>query len=161
MCQKGGKSGRILRAQEFLRNNNPETIMTFSELIRSEEELLRRLLLVSQRQLEIVDLGNATVLLEHLGLRERLWQEFELLEQQLVPHRGILPEQRIWNSADERQRTEAALNRCKSLLEEIMANDQISIEKTATRRDEVADQLRRIQRSGAVGTAYQKQSRKV
>jgi len=134
--------------------------MSFSELIRREEELLQRMLLISQRQLEIVDLGNATILIEHLGLRERLWHEFELLEQQLTPHKGIPPEQRVWKNAEERHLTESTLNRCKALLEEIMVNDQLSIEKTAARRDDVAEQLRRIQRTGTVAPAYLKQSRK-
>jgi septal ring factor EnvC (AmiA/AmiB activator) len=111
--------------------------------------------------LEIVELGDATVLMEHLGQRERLWHEFELLEQQLAPHKGILPERRIWQNAEERHLTELTLNRCKALLEEIMANDQISMEKTAARRDNVEEQLRRIQRTGTVAPAYLKQSRGV
>jgi len=132
--------------------------MTFPELIRGEEEILNRLLLVSQRQLEIAEAGNATVLIEHLGLRQQLWHEFERLDQQLAPHKGIPPEQRVWKSAEERQQTEAVLNRCKGLLEQILANDQISMETTAARRDEVGEQLRRIQRSTTVAPAYLKQS---
>jgi len=133
--------------------------MTFSELIRSEEELLKRLLLVSQRQLEIVEAGNATVLVEHLGQRQRLWHEFELLEQQLAAHKGIPPEKRVWKSAEERQQTEWALNRCKMLLEEIMANDQISFTKAAELKEKVEKDLRRVQLSKNAVPEYAKQSR--
>ena len=133
--------------------------MTFSELIRGEEELLKRLLLVSQRQLEIVDMGNASILVQYLGQRERLWHEFELLEQQLAPHKGIPPEKRIWRNAEERQLTESALNRCKVLLEEIMANDQISLVKAAEQKDKAEKDLRRVQLSKNVVPAYAKQSR--
>ena len=132
--------------------------MTFFELIRGEEELLKRLLLVSQRQLEIVDMGNASVLVQHLEQRERLWQEFELLERQLAPHKGIPPEMRVWKSAEERQLTELSLNRCKTLLEEIMANDQISLAKAAEQKDKAEKDLRRVQLATTVAPAYAKQS---
>jgi len=132
--------------------------MTFTELIRSEEELLKRLLLVSQRQLELVEEGNVTTLIQHLGQRQQLWNEFEFLEQQLAPHKRIPPEHRVWKSADERQMTEASLNRCKDLLEQILENDQICLTKTAAQKDEVEGQLQRIQRGAPVATAYGRQS---
>jgi hypothetical protein len=132
--------------------------MSFSELIRSEEELLQRLLVVSQRQLEIVELGNSSLLVQHLTRRERLWNEFELLEQKLTPFKGIPAEKRVWESADERLLTESALNHCKTLLEEIMANDQISLEKAAELKDKAEKDMRRVQLSRNVVPAYAKQS---
>ena len=132
--------------------------MTFSELIRSEEELLKRLLLVSQRQLELVEEGNVTILIQHLGQRQQLWNEFELLEQQLAPHKGIPPESRVWRNTNERQMTEASLNRCKDLLGKILEIDQMSLTKTAAQKDEVEGQLQRIQRGAPAATAYGRQS---
>jgi len=132
--------------------------MSFSELIRNEEELLRRLLLVSQRQLEIVNMGNAAVLVQHLEQRERLWQEFEMLERQLIPHKGISPEKRTWKSVEERQLTELSLNKCKALLEEIMANDQISLAKAAEQKDKAEKDLRRVQLATTAVPAYARQS---
>jgi hypothetical protein len=132
--------------------------MTFTELILSEEELLKRLLLVSQRQLDIVDMGNAGVLVQFLVQRERLWNEFEQLEQQLAPHKRIPPEEREWKSNEERQLTELAVNRCKTLLEKIMANDEISLEKAAAQKDKAEKDLRRVQLAATVAPAYAKQS---
>ena len=134
--------------------------MSFPDLIRSEEELLRRLLLVSQRQLEIVQAGDGALLLQHLGKRQQLWNEFKLLEQQLEPFKGIPPEQRVWKSSDERQMTEAVLNRCKDIMAEILANDEVCIAQAAEQKDEAAEQLRRIQQGGSVAVAYGRQSRK-
>lgn len=128
--------------------------MTFPELIRNQEEVLQRLLLFSQRQREIVDKDNPTLLLEHLGQRERLWHEFEQLDQQLSPHKGIPPERRVWRSDAERQLTEASQNRCLSLLEEIMANDEISLAKAAELKDEKEKDLRRIQRAKTAASGY-------
>ena len=132
--------------------------MTFSELIRSEEELLKRLLLVSQRQLELVEEGNVTTLIQHLGQRQQLWNEFELLERQLAPHKGIPPENRVWRNANERQMTEASLNRCKDLLEKILEIDQMSLTKTAAQKDEVEGRLQRIQRGARPSIEYERQS---
>jgi len=132
--------------------------MSFSELIQSEEELLKRLLLVSQRQLELVQAGNVTMLIQHLGQRQQLWNEFELLEQQLVPYKGVPSERRVWKSAEERQITEAALNRCKDLMEQILEIDQKSLTMTAAQKDEIEEQLHRVQRATTVAPAYQKQS---
>jgi len=132
--------------------------MTFSELIRIEEEMLKRLLLVSQRQLELVQDGNVTALIEYLGQRQRLWNEFETIEQQLEPHKKIPPEQRVWKNPEERQRTEAAVNRCKELLEQIMATDEESLAQTAAQKAEVEEQLAKVQRSGRAATAYGRQS---
>ena len=132
--------------------------MSFFNLIRSQEEILQRLLLASQRQLEIVEEGNFAVLIQHLGQRQQLWNEFELLDHQLAPHKGISPECRAWKSNDERQMTEAALNRCKELLERIMENDRISLAKTAEQTDDVKEQLRRVQRGGDTARGYVRQS---
>jgi len=131
--------------------------MSFSELIRSEEELLQRLLLVSQRQLEIAETGNGSALLQHLERRQQLWNEFELLEQQLTPHKGIPPERRNWNSIEERQLTESALNRCKELLEQILKNDEESLTKTAAHKDEAEKNVHRLRRGANVASAYIRQ----
>ena len=133
--------------------------MSFSELILNEESVLQRLLLVSQRQLEIVEQGNATDLLEFLGQRQKIWMEFEILESQLAPHKEIPPEQRVWKSFEERQITEESFTRCKELLEKIMEYDQQSMVKASLLRDEIDEKLRRIQRTGAAAPAYMKQSK--
>jgi hypothetical protein len=133
--------------------------MSFFELIRNQERFLQQLLQVSQRQIELANEGNATMLNEHLGQREKLWNEFELLEQQLAPHKGIPPERRIWKDATERQLTEAALNRCKDLLDKIMANDQISLTKTAELKDKAEKDLRRVQLATPAASGYLKQSK--
>ena len=132
--------------------------MSFPDLIRGEEELLKRLLLVSQRQLEIVRAGDGALLLQHLGKRQQLWNEFELLEQQLAPHKGLPPEHRVWDSAEERQQTEATLNRCKELMAEILTNDETSLVLAAEQKNEAAEQLRRIQQGGSAAVAYRRQS---
>ena len=131
---------------------------SFSELIRSQEELLKRLLLVSQRQLEIVQTGDGTLLLEHLGKRQQLWNELELLDQQLAPHKTTLPESRVWKYSEERQMTEEALNRCKELMAQILENDAQSMGLAEKLMDEIKEQLQRVQHGGRIASAYGRQS---
>jgi ABC-type uncharacterized transport system ATPase subunit len=131
---------------------------TFSSLIRKEEELLERLLYVSQRQLEIVRDGNMTTLLEHLGQRQQLWNEFEVLEEQLKPHKEIPSEERIWSNTGERQSTEDSWNRCKTLLEEIMTTDNVSLTETSVQKTETESQIKRVQKVRNVVPAYAKHS---
>jgi len=133
--------------------------MTFSELIRSEEEVLKRLLIVSQRQVALVQEGDATVLIQHLGRREQLWKEFELLEKQLEPYKGIPPEQRRWKNTEERQTTEATLDRCKAYMEQILANDQVSLTTMAAAKDEREGKLDQVRRGQNAAIEYGRQSR--
>jgi hypothetical protein len=132
--------------------------MTFHELIQQEEELLKRLLLVSQRQLEIVRREDVTGLIQHLGQRQQLWNEFEQLEEQLKPHRIIPPEHRIWESEEEHQQVEESRKRCELLLQIILANDDVSIKETAEQKDLIETQLRRVQQGANVIPAYVKQT---
>ena len=133
--------------------------MSFSELIRSQEEFLQRLLLVSLRQIELANEGNATLLKHHVEQREKLWEEFVLLDQQLAPHKGIPPESRVWKNPEEKQQTEEAVNRCKELLDKILENDQISFTKTAELKDKLEQDLRRVQLATPAVSGYLKQSR--
>jgi len=132
--------------------------LTFPELIRSQEELLRRLLAASQQQLEVVERGDPVILVQFLEQRSRLWFEFEQLEQQLAPYKGIPPEQRVWRTPEERQVTESALNRCKELLQAILTNQQISLTKGEALKEKVEKDLRRVQRAKNAAPAYAKQS---
>jgi hypothetical protein len=132
---------------------------TFIGLIQREEHLLERLFYVSQRQLELVRSGNMTDLITHLGQRQQLWNVFESLEEQMQPYKAVPAEMRHWKDEAERQAAEQSLNHCKSLLEDIMANDHTSLDETAAQKAETESQLERIQRAKNVVPAYAKHSK--
>ena len=132
--------------------------MTFPELIQSQEEILRRLLLVSQHQLEIVEQGDPTILVMYLEQRGQLWGEFEVLQEQLAPHKGVPPEQRVWNNAEERRLTELAMKHCEELLKEILMNDQISMAAAEELKKKVEQDLRRVQVAKTAAPGYARQS---
>ena len=120
---------------------------------------MRQLLWASQHQLEVVEQGDPTILVLHLERRNQLWGEFELLDKQLTPHKGIPLAQRVYKSADERELTELLLQRCQELLDEIMANDQISMAKAEELQKKVEQDLRRVQAAKSSAPAYLRQSK--
>ncbi|MDR0336674.1 MAG: hypothetical protein LBI18_06245 [Planctomycetaceae bacterium] len=130
--------------------------MTLSELIQCKEELLRRLLPISMQQLKIVRQNNLSVLLHHLATKQRLMNEFEAIEQQLAPFQAIPPEERKWNNETERLETNAAIERCATLLEEIIQNDSISMDELTVQKTETENQLRRVRQGSQVLSAYTK-----
>ena len=132
--------------------------MTFPELIRCQENLLRRLLAASQQQIEIAERGDATILEQFLVQRGQLWIEFEQILQLLAPFKGLPPEQRVWKNPEERQHTESAVNRCKELLLEIYANNQKSLTIGEELKEKVEKDLRRVQQAKNAAPAYMKQS---
>ena len=103
-------------------------------------------------------MGNASVLLQFMEQRERLGDEFDRLEKQLAPHKGIPPEKRVWHCPEERQVTESALNRCEELMKEILTNDEISMTKMEELKDKAEKDLRRVQLAKNSAPAYARQS---
>jgi hypothetical protein len=130
----------------------------FSELIRKKEAILRRLYLISVRQLEIVRRSDITALIQHLGQKQRVIDEFEEVESQLAPYRDAAPEKRKWKNETERLETAAAVERCAIVLREIIQNDTTSTEEVAAQRHEFETQLRQLRQSSKVISAYTKNS---
>ncbi len=133
---------------------------TFAELIHRKEQLLLRLAPVSVRQLEIVRNGDVSLLVQLLGAKQQLMYDFETIERQLEPFKDLLPEQRVWSSEAERRKTGESVDRCAALLEEILRNDNMSIEELATRKDEVEEQLRKTRQGAQIHNGYAKQAKK-
>ncbi|MGL4594863.1 MAG: hypothetical protein ACRCUY_09065 [Thermoguttaceae bacterium] len=132
--------------------------MTFAELIQWKEGILMRLVPISERQLEIVRRGEVTDLLSLLGQKQKIMDEFEDVERQLAPFRNMKPEERQWKDDSERSKTAEAIDRCASMLKQILEHDNISTNETALQRDEIAEQLRRVRQGSNVSQIYAKQS---
>ena len=129
------------------------------ELIRAREATLERLLLVSERQLRIVQEGNVSLLLQLLGHKQKLFGEFERIERKLDPHRNIPPEARRWSSEAERKEAEIAIAHCDQLLAEILRFDEQSVQVMSSQKSMVADQIRRVRQGSRLHAAYAKQNR--
>ncbi|GHT32050.1 hypothetical protein FACS1894214_3760 [Planctomycetales bacterium] len=127
-------------------------------LMQNEESVLTRLYSQSLTQLEIVRGGDTARLIEFLARKQQTVAEFEELQQQLAPHRNILPEQRKWKNENERKQTEELISRCGELLKMIVENDTASTGELSSQKDEVEKQLNRIQQNVQVNLTYAKQA---
>ena len=119
------------------------------------EAVLERLLLSSLRQLELVEDGNGTELLQHLSKRQELWHEFELLEQPLTPHLRIPAERRGCMTAEEWQIIKVVVKRRENLLKNILDNDLICLNITSKQMEEVNGKLQEVETVYQFGTEYQ------
>jgi hypothetical protein len=126
----------------------------FAELLKKKEEMLQRLLPVSQRQLELVRRENVSDLLQHLGQKSKLLDELEALEKQLVPFKEIPVEQRTWKNETERSTAQTALEHCNELLKQIITLETQSTEEHAAQKVTVERELYRSRQAGQIHNAY-------
>lgn len=132
--------------------------MRFSELIKRKETLLTRLLPVSMKQHDLVRDEDFTQLNTLLIAKQQLMTDWEENEAQLKPFRDIPPEDRQWDSDAEHHETAAAIERSKALLEQIIKLDEESMTDVSTQKNELEEQIRRIQQGSRVHANYAKQS---
>lgn len=131
---------------------------TLSELIRQKEQILMDLLPMSIRQLELVRRDEMTLLIRHLNEKQFVLSAFEEIEKQLAPLRDIPPEEREWKNEQERKETADAIRRCATMLEKILENDALSTEELGVRKDELQNQMRRVQQNVQVNVNYARQT---
>lgn len=130
----------------------------FSELIRREENVLAQLLPFSARQLEIVRGGDTSLLLQFLGRKQSLMDEFESIENELASFQDIPWKERLWTDDREQAETKRAIDRCAALMEKILENDRQSTDELAVEITELQEQIRRIRMSSQAPLVYAKQN---
>ncbi len=131
----------------------------FSDLIRAKEKILERLLPISERQLKLVREGDVSLLLQLLGQKQKMFDEFEKIERRLAPHRDVPPESRRWKSEKERVDTEAAIARCTERLAEILRLDEQSMQEMSEQKTAVEEQVRRLHQGSRLHAAYSRHKR--
>lgn len=131
----------------------------FTRLLRQKENVLRRLLPVSKRQLEIVRSENVEDLLSHLGRKSKLTDELEDIERQLVPFKALSPEERVWKNEEERNEVRDILERCNELLKQILEWDRQSTEELAAQRMQTETELKQARQSAQVHNAYARRTK--
>ncbi|MDR2641463.1 MAG: hypothetical protein LBC74_01580 [Planctomycetaceae bacterium] len=129
---------------------------SFSELIKFQEGLLMRLAAVSSQQLELVFAGNMTALLQLLGQKYQLLDEYDEIRKALSLHDKVDPDTRQWNNDIERIDAKNSIDHCKQLLDEIMGNDKRSMAEIELRRDELRQEIYRFSRVSHTHLGYAK-----
>ena len=109
-----------------------------AELIRSKCACLRQLCDMGQRQLELIDQGNMTALLDVLAAKQRVLWRLQQIERALDPFRDQDPDQRHWRTPELRRRCAEEVKQCEALLGEIVSREKLSESALIRRRDETA-----------------------
>jgi hypothetical protein len=134
-------------------------INSFCELIKFQEGLLMRLAAVSLKQLEFVFSGDMTSLMQLLGKKYQLLDEYDEIRKALCSHGEIDPDLRQWNNEGERIDAKNSIEHCKQLLDEIMDNDKRSMEEIEIRRDDLQKEICRFDRVAQTHLGYAKAAR--
>jgi hypothetical protein len=130
-----------------------------AELIHSKRECLVEVREMGRQQLELIDEGNMTALLDLLTVKQRVLQRLQQIERALEPFRGQDPERRQWRAPEDRRRSSEQLEQCEGLLAEIISQEKCSEGVLLRRRDEAAGRLQSAQLASQAREAYTAQPR--
>lgn len=124
-----------------------------ADLISKKHQLLFQLRDIGRRQQQLVD-GNPHPLLQLLAAKQHLISGLQLVERHLRPFQSDDPEARVWRSAQERERTARLADECGDLLAEVMQQERDQERVILERRNQVAAQLRQVDRAHQAADAY-------
>ena len=126
-------------------------------LIRRKHQVLMQLRDMGRRQAVLVTGGDIAPLLSLLAAKQELIAMLQTVERSLAPYYAESPEQRHWNSPQDRADCARLADECNALLEEIVQLEKDGAEKMAVRRNEVAEQLQQVHSAAQVRGAYEAQ----
>jgi hypothetical protein len=127
---------------------------TLAALIRRKHDSLVQLDALGKRQLQLVEDGDMTALLDLLAVKQGILSELQRMEIALGPFRGQSPQERRWRSAADRDRAAAELDECERLLGRIVAREKQSEEILVRRRNETAIRLQEVHCASQARGAY-------
>jgi hypothetical protein len=126
-----------------------------SDLLRGKRSCLVQLRDMGRRQLELIEAGDMTGLLDLLACKQRAIHQLQRLERALDPFRHDDPAQRRWRTAQLRLQCAEHLEECETLLREIVNHERCGEAMLQRRRDEAAAQLQGAHVASQARSAYQ------
>ncbi len=124
------------------------------DLIGRKLACLEQLRDLSRRQADLIAEGNIQRLLSVLSAKQTLLAELQKAQQRLEPFRKQDPESRVWRSAQDRQRCRQVVERCETLLGEILVIEKHSEAEMAQRQDAARERLQASHSSADATRAY-------
>jgi len=112
-----------------------------AELIRDKRACLVQLRDMGRRQLELIDAGDLTALLDLLSAKNAPLLKLQQIERALDPFRDQDPDQRPWRTPEDRGLCARQLQECEALLSEIVSQEKCCEGALVRRRDEAATRL--------------------
>jgi hypothetical protein len=124
------------------------------DLIRVKRECLLQLRDAGVKQMELIDGGEMTSLMNLLSAKQRPLAALQRIERALDPFRKQDPRQREWRDDADREQCSEQINECEALLSEIIKQEKICEAALISRRDEAAARLRGSHLAGHARQAY-------
>ena len=131
---------------------------SLTDLIGSKHACLVQLRELGRRQLDLLERGDMTALLDLLAAKQRSIMKLQQIETALSPFRNQDPQRRRWRSPEDRSRCAEQLQQCEALLGEIVGQEKQSEGALVRRRDEVASRLQGTHLAGQARGAYTRQT---
>jgi hypothetical protein len=124
------------------------------DMVDRKHQVLAELCELSRRQMAMIDRQDMSPLLELLSAKQELLTRLQVIERQLDPFRGQSPDERQWRTAASRSRCSQLLDRCETLLAEIVDREKQSETQLRTYRDEIGARLTGAHSAGRARHAY-------
>ena len=125
-----------------------------ADLIRAKRECLLQLRDLGRKQLELIDGGDMTALLDLLAVKQKPILQLQRIEKALDPFRRQDPERRTWSAPTARAACAEQVEQCEVLLAEVIKNEKYCEAALIRRRDEAANQLQGAHLAGCARQAY-------
>jgi hypothetical protein len=125
-----------------------------AELADRRHGLLEQLRALGRRQLELIEQGDMTQLIQVLSVKHHLLAEVQQVEKRLDPFRTQDPKARNWRSAQVRERCAERFVESDELVREILEHEKLGELRLRQYRDEAAARLQMAHAAGHARTAY-------
>src|SRR5262245_43311741 len=123
-------------------------------LVATKHQVLKVLVQLSSRQLELIEAAEMTTLIKLLAAKQTVMSQLQAIEEELKPFRGEDPESRVWRSPAERTACQAQAEAANALLSKALALEQQAETAMLERRDAAATALSAVQTAGDARAAY-------
>jgi hypothetical protein len=124
------------------------------QLVRARHSCLAQLRDLGRRQLQLIDEGNVTGLLDVLSVKQKPLSDIQRLEKALDPYRSQDPEQRQWRTPEDRAACAQLVQQCEAMLKEIIIQEKRCEELMVQKRDATAVRLQQLRSAGRAQGAY-------
>ena len=125
-----------------------------AELVARRHGLLGQLHAIGRRQVDLIEQGDMTQLLQVLSVKHHLLAEVQQVEKRLDPFRGQDPNARAWRTNEGRQQCAKLVGQSDVLLREILEQERLGELRLRHYRDEAASRLQMAHAAGHARTAY-------
>ena len=125
-----------------------------ADLIARRHGLLGQLHALGRRQVDLIEQGDMTQLLQVLSVKHHLLAEVQQVEERLDPFRGQDPDARPWRTSEARRQCTELVGQSDVLLREILEQERLGELRLRQYRDEAASRLQMAHVAGHARTAY-------